>query len=77
METINRLDDIMNELHDIANSYAGEKTGTEASLLHLASGNIQTVLESLNSGKPLDAIEVSHRYLNWSNQLLMLKLLKL
>jgi hypothetical protein len=58
MNNLARLEEISQELHDIANSYAGEETGTEATLLHLASGNIQRVINSLNGERIINTREV-------------------
>lgn len=45
-----RLQEISNELHDIANSYAGDETGIVAVRLHGASGQISDCLRMLESG---------------------------
>ncbi len=70
---MNRLEEIANELHDIANSYAGEKTGIEASLLHLSANNINTVLQSLKGETPINPTEVVARYNDWSFRLFLLE----
>lgn len=76
MDKLQRLKEISQELHDIANSYAGEETGTEATLLHLASGNIKNVINSLNGEGSIDTREVLDCYLTWHEQLVLLEMLK-
>ena len=72
MNKLQRLKEISEELHDIANSYAGDKTGLEATLLNLASGNIQTVTDSLDGIEKIDSFEITHRYVKWNQQILFL-----
>ena len=72
MNKLQRLKEISEELHDIANSYAGDETGLEATLLHLASGNIRTVTDSLDDIEKIDSFEVVERYMNWHDQIRML-----
>jgi hypothetical protein len=76
MDRIERLTEIIKELGEIANSYAGEETGTEATLLHLASGNIYKTIDSLNGKRLIDPLEVVKVYMKWSRDLAMLELLK-
>ena len=45
-----RLKEIVNELHDIANSFAGDKTGTAAAALHGASGKVLNGVRMLETG---------------------------
>lgn len=73
MNKLNKLKEISEELHNIANSYAGDETGLEATLLHLAGGNISTVIDSLEGVESIDAFHVVERYMKWSTQISMLE----
>jgi hypothetical protein len=77
MNKLDRLKEISQELHDIANSYAGDETGLEATLLHLAGGNIQTVTDSLDGVGGINSFEVAQRYMKWSQQISFLESLGL
>ncbi len=45
-----RLKEIVTELHNIANSFAGEKTGTAAASLHGAGGRVANGIRMLETG---------------------------
>jgi hypothetical protein len=47
---ITRLNEILNELHDIANSFAGDETGVVAVELHYSSNRIANALRMLEDG---------------------------
>lgn len=49
-QRVKRLQEISDELHGIANSFAGDKTGVVAARLHGASGQISDCLRMLESG---------------------------
>lgn len=51
---IERLKKIVDELHDIANSFAGDKTGTAAATLHGATGRIMNGIRMLETGITLE-----------------------
>lgn len=76
MERIKRLEEIMQELGDIANSYAGEVTGTEATLLHLSCSNINRAINSINKTEKLDTWDVVKQYIKWSSDIEMLNRLR-
>jgi hypothetical protein len=45
-----RLKELASELHDIANSFAGDKTGTAAAALHGAGGKVLNGVRMLETG---------------------------
>lgn len=51
---IERLKEINRELHDIANSFAGNVTGTAAASLHGAGGRVVNVIRMLETGITAD-----------------------
>lgn len=51
---ITRLKEIVTELHNIANSYAGDKTGTAAASLHGAGGRVANGVRMLETGITLE-----------------------
>lgn len=72
-DKINRLKEISEELFDIANSLAGDETGTEASCLHLTRGNIDDVIQSLNKEERFNPGEIRDRFQKWRMDLLLLQ----
>jgi len=73
MERIEKLEKILQELGELGNSYAGDETGTEASLLHLASGNILRTINSLKGISPIDQHEVVRTYMRWSSDITLME----
>lgn len=49
-----RLKEIVTELHDIANSFAGDKTGTAAASLHVSGGRVANGIRMLETGITLE-----------------------
>ena len=49
-----RLKELASELHDIANSFAGDKTGTAAAALHGAGGKVLNGIRMLETGITLE-----------------------
>lgn len=68
-----RLEEICDELHTIANSYAGEKNGTEASLIHMSISFILKAMEAIEKEKSVNEYEIYNIAAKWASSISFLR----
>ena len=61
-----RLEEIKNELFDMANDLAGDATGFEASAIHVSVSTLMRVIKSLKGEEPLNPHDIAAQVGKWA-----------